>query len=188
MEVEYDYEAELQDELTIQSGDILTSVKQMSGGWWEGVLKGKRGLFPENFVKVRGYKLLSYLAQKFYREETCTASLDIFPFLQVLKTDDVTQPPPTSVKPDIGNTIQTLKEGIDIMGKKEMERANQSEEDEEKLKIEGDEVELRKSEPGEGKRCRVLFRYKLILIMCDHIDYYPLNAGIHYLNLSIFLL
>ena len=66
MEVEYDYEAELQDELTIQSGDILTSVKQMSGGWWEGVLKGKRGLFPENFVKVRGYKLLSYLAQKLY--------------------------------------------------------------------------------------------------------------------------
>ena len=65
MEVEYDYEAELQDELTIQSGDILTSVKQMSGGWWEGVLKGKRGLFPENFVKVRVYKLLSYHAQKF---------------------------------------------------------------------------------------------------------------------------
>ena len=74
------------------------------------------------------------------------------------------------------------------MGKKEMERANQSEEDEEKLKIEGDEVELRKSEPGEGKRCRVLFRYKLIWIMYDYIDYYPLNAGIHYLNVSIFLL
>ena len=57
------------------------------------------------------------------------------------------------------------------MGKKEMERANQSEEDEEKLKIEGDEVELRKSEPGEGKRCRVLFRYELILIMYSYIDY-----------------
>ena len=52
VEVEYDYEAELQDELTIHTGDILTSVKQMSGGWWEGVLKGKKGLFPENFVKV----------------------------------------------------------------------------------------------------------------------------------------
>ena len=65
VEVEYDYEAELQDELTIHAGDILTSVKQMSGGWWEGVLKGKRGLFPENFVKVRGYKLLSYHAQNF---------------------------------------------------------------------------------------------------------------------------
>ena len=55
VEVEYDYEAELQDELTIHAGDILTSVKQMSGGWWEGVLKGKRGLFPENFVKVLFY-------------------------------------------------------------------------------------------------------------------------------------
>ena len=72
------------------------------------------------------------------------------------------------------------------MGKKEMERANQSEEDEEKLKIEGDEVELRKSEPGEGKRCRVLFRYKLIFIMNDYIDF--LNAGIDYVNVSIFLL
>ena len=58
VEVEYDYEAELQDELTIHAGDILTSVKQMSGGWWEGVLKGKRGLFPENFVKVNFYKLM----------------------------------------------------------------------------------------------------------------------------------
>ena len=66
VEVEYDYEAELQDELTIHVGDILTSVKQMSGGWWEGVLKGKRGLFPENFVKVRGYKLLSYLAHNVF--------------------------------------------------------------------------------------------------------------------------
>ena len=112
--------------------------------------------------------------------ETCIASLDIFPFLQVLKTDDVTQPPPTSVKPDIGNTIQTLKEGIDIMGKKEMERANQSEEDEEKLKIEGDEVELRKSEPGEGKRCRVLFRYKLILIMYNYIDHFEISFECRY--------
>ena len=52
MEVEYDYEAELADELTIHSGDIIASVRQMSGGWWEGTLKGKKGLFPENFVKV----------------------------------------------------------------------------------------------------------------------------------------
>ena len=60
VEVEYDYEAELQDELTIHAGDILTSVKQMSGGWWEGVLKGKRGLFPENFVKVRIREVLKW--------------------------------------------------------------------------------------------------------------------------------
>ena len=66
------------------------------------------------------------------------------------------------------------------MGKKEMERANQSEEDEEKLKIEGDEVELRKSEPGEGKRCRVLFRYKLILIMYNYIDHFEISFECRY--------
>ena len=44
--------AELGDELTIRSGEIIKDVKRMSGGWWEGSLKGKRGLFPDNFVKV----------------------------------------------------------------------------------------------------------------------------------------
>ena len=51
--VEFDYEAELPDELSIRSGDVITAVKQMEGGWWEGTCKGKRGLFPDNFVKVR---------------------------------------------------------------------------------------------------------------------------------------
>jgi hypothetical protein len=40
-------------------GDIVKDVKRMSGGWWEGTLKGKRGLFPDNFVKVRPTNLLS---------------------------------------------------------------------------------------------------------------------------------
>ena len=51
--MEFDYEAELPDELSIRSGDVITAVKQMEGGWWEGTCKGKRGLFPDNFVKVR---------------------------------------------------------------------------------------------------------------------------------------
>ena len=50
--VEFDYDAELSDELTIRAGDLITNVKQMDGGWWEGTCKGKRGLFPDNFVKV----------------------------------------------------------------------------------------------------------------------------------------
>jgi hypothetical protein len=41
-------------------GDIVKDVKRMSGGWWEGTLKGKRGLFPDNFVKVRPTNLLSF--------------------------------------------------------------------------------------------------------------------------------
>ena len=52
--VEFDYEAELPDELSIRAGDVITAVRQMEGGWWEGTSKtGKRGLFPDNFVKVR---------------------------------------------------------------------------------------------------------------------------------------
>ena len=53
VEVEFDYDAELSDELTIRTGDVVKDVKRMSGGWWEGTLDGKRGLFPDNFVKVR---------------------------------------------------------------------------------------------------------------------------------------
>ena len=52
-QVEFDYEAEMGDELSIRSGDVITGVKQLEGGWWEGTCKGKRGLFPDNFVKVR---------------------------------------------------------------------------------------------------------------------------------------
>jgi hypothetical protein len=50
--VDYDYTAELTDELSIRAGDVLTDVKQQDGGWWEGTLNGKRGLFPDNFVTV----------------------------------------------------------------------------------------------------------------------------------------
>ena len=53
VEVEFDYEAELGDELTIKTGEIIKDVKRMDGGWWEGNLNGRRGVFPDNFVKVR---------------------------------------------------------------------------------------------------------------------------------------
>eukprot|EP00095_Tigriopus_kingsejongensis_P008936 maker-scaffold199_size265817-snap-gene-1.48 protein:Tk08936 transcript:maker-scaffold199_size265817-snap-gene-1.48-mRNA-1 annotation:"low quality protein: sh3 domain-containing kinase-binding protein 1" len=52
VEVEFDYDAELADELTIRSGEIIAEVKQMDGGWWEGSLRGRRGLFPDNFVQI----------------------------------------------------------------------------------------------------------------------------------------
>ena len=59
VEVEFDYEAEsgmeseFSNELTIKTGDIVKEVKRMEGGWWEGFLNGRRGIFPNNFVKVR---------------------------------------------------------------------------------------------------------------------------------------
>ncbi|XP_043393892.1 SH3 domain-containing kinase-binding protein 1 isoform X2 [Chelonia mydas] len=50
--VEFDYKAQHDDELTITVGDIITNIKKETGGWWEGQLKGRRGLFPDNFVRA----------------------------------------------------------------------------------------------------------------------------------------
>ena len=50
--VEYEYQAEQEDELHLKVGDVITNVVTAEGGWWEGELNGKKGMFPENFVKV----------------------------------------------------------------------------------------------------------------------------------------
>ncbi|RZC33779.1 SH3 domain-containing kinase-binding protein 1 [Asbolus verrucosus] len=50
--VEHDYVAKEPNELTITKGDIIKDVIKKQGGWWEGTLKEKKGLFPDNFVKV----------------------------------------------------------------------------------------------------------------------------------------
>eukprot|EP00093_Oithona_nana_P004967 04967.XXX_31418_20456_1 [CDS] Oithona nana genome sequencing. len=64
VEVEFDYEAELSDELTIKAGETIKEVKKMDGGWWEGTLNGRRGVFPDNFVKVRPTISLGLIAKK----------------------------------------------------------------------------------------------------------------------------
>lgn len=50
--VEYNYEAQEPDELTLKKGDVITEIKVTLGGWWEGTLRDRRGMFPDNFVKV----------------------------------------------------------------------------------------------------------------------------------------
>ncbi|KAL8173180.1 UNVERIFIED_CONTAM: hypothetical protein K2H54_041720 [Gekko kuhli] len=51
--VEYDYDAVHDDELTIRVGEVLRNVKRLEEeGWLEGELNGKRGVFPDNFVKA----------------------------------------------------------------------------------------------------------------------------------------
>ncbi|KAM6184690.1 CD2-associated protein [Rhynchocyon petersi] len=50
--VEYDYDAVHDDELTIRVGEIIRNVKKLQEeGWLEGELHGRRGMFPDNFVK-----------------------------------------------------------------------------------------------------------------------------------------
>ncbi|XP_072471436.1 SH3 domain-containing kinase-binding protein 1 isoform X5 [Notamacropus eugenii] len=50
----FPYEAQNEDELTIREGDIVTLVSKdcIDVGWWEGELNGRRGVFPDNFVKL----------------------------------------------------------------------------------------------------------------------------------------
>lgn len=50
--MEFDYRAQHDDELTIAVGDIISNIRKDDGGWWEGELAGRRGFFPDNFVRV----------------------------------------------------------------------------------------------------------------------------------------
>uniref|UniRef100_A0A3B1JLW5 Osteoclast-stimulating factor 1 n=1 Tax=Astyanax mexicanus TaxID=7994 RepID=A0A3B1JLW5_ASTMX len=55
--VEYEYEAAHEDELTLRQGDIIKNVRRIEEeGWMEGDLNGRRGLFPDNFVKTKEVK------------------------------------------------------------------------------------------------------------------------------------
>jgi hypothetical protein len=52
--VEYDYVAQNPDELTIKKGERIRNVQRKEEGWYEGELvnNGRRGVFPDNFVKA----------------------------------------------------------------------------------------------------------------------------------------
>ncbi|XP_047528519.1 SH3 domain-containing kinase-binding protein 1-like isoform X2 [Vanessa atalanta] len=50
--VNFAYDALEPDELTVRPGDILRDVERLPGGWWKGELRGRRGMFPDNFVSV----------------------------------------------------------------------------------------------------------------------------------------
>lgn len=48
-----DFEGTMGDEITVRAGDVVKNVTVSSEeGWMEGELRGKRGIFPANFVKV----------------------------------------------------------------------------------------------------------------------------------------
>ena len=57
--VMYEYLAQQDDELTLKVGDVIRGIVKMDGGWWKGVLNGRKGVFPDNFVKVSNHSLLS---------------------------------------------------------------------------------------------------------------------------------
>ncbi|XP_072293292.1 intersectin-1 isoform X1 [Eucyclogobius newberryi] len=48
----YTYESSEQGDLSFQQGDVVT-VTRKEGDWWTGVVGGKTGVFPSNYVKPR---------------------------------------------------------------------------------------------------------------------------------------
>ncbi|XP_037542124.1 rho guanine nucleotide exchange factor 7a [Nematolebias whitei] len=51
----FNFQQTNEDELTFNKGDIINVTRQEEGGWWEGMLNGKTGWFPSNYVRdVKG--------------------------------------------------------------------------------------------------------------------------------------
>lgn len=50
----FPYDPTNEDELELKEGDVITilSKELPDKGWWKGELKGKIGVFPDNFVQV----------------------------------------------------------------------------------------------------------------------------------------
>ncbi|XP_053720613.1 unconventional myosin-Ie isoform X3 [Synchiropus splendidus] len=46
----YAYDAQDTDELSFNADDVIDIVKEDASGWWTGRLRGKQGLFPNNYV------------------------------------------------------------------------------------------------------------------------------------------
>ncbi|KAL5481739.1 hypothetical protein EMCRGX_G021967 [Ephydatia muelleri] len=47
----YDYDASDADELNFKEGDIIEIITEDPTGWWKGRLKGKEGVFPNNYIE-----------------------------------------------------------------------------------------------------------------------------------------
>lgn len=50
----YSYEAVKPDELSFTEGDIIYLTQRHDDGWYQGVLNGRQGFFPENYVESCG--------------------------------------------------------------------------------------------------------------------------------------
>lgn len=49
--VVFSYKQDHEDELNLNVGDIIEVLGEEEEGWWRGVLHGKIGVFPSNFVE-----------------------------------------------------------------------------------------------------------------------------------------
>ncbi|KAM8974598.1 src substrate cortactin-like isoform 2-T2 [Pelodytes ibericus] len=47
----YDYEGGGDDEISFEPQDVITDIEMLDEGWWNGTCRGRRGLFPANYVE-----------------------------------------------------------------------------------------------------------------------------------------
>lgn len=47
----YDYDAQDTDELSFHVGDVIDIILEEPSGWWRGRLRGREGLFPNNYIE-----------------------------------------------------------------------------------------------------------------------------------------
>ena len=47
----YEYKAAQSDELDLLPGDVITLTARLDGGWWQGELHNKTGVFPASYVE-----------------------------------------------------------------------------------------------------------------------------------------
>ncbi|KAJ5073179.1 sh3 and f-bar domain-containing protein [Anaeramoeba ignava] len=50
----YDYDGEGENDLSFSAGEVITVTNKHDGGWWEGSIGNRTGLFPSNFVDSGG--------------------------------------------------------------------------------------------------------------------------------------
>jgi hypothetical protein len=48
----FDHEAEEQDELGFNVGDVIEVLDSSDEGWWKGTIAGRVGIFPVNYVEI----------------------------------------------------------------------------------------------------------------------------------------
>ncbi|XP_047440724.1 rho guanine nucleotide exchange factor 6 isoform X2 [Mugil cephalus] len=47
----FNFKQNNEDELSFEKGELILVTRQEEGGWWEGMLNGKTGWFPSNYVR-----------------------------------------------------------------------------------------------------------------------------------------
>lgn len=53
--VAFSYKQDHEDELNLNVGDVIEVLGEEEEGWWRGLLNGKEGVFPSNFVvEIKG--------------------------------------------------------------------------------------------------------------------------------------